>query len=167
MVFFLFSFGIRHYCAKLIMLSLLIDNKLATSGAAASIVGVILLISAATIPTIDEQGVTDESTLAKKKTLSTVGGSLLALGVLVGLFDQYQRRFGGGSLSSFDMSSSEMSSADLESFQDRVAAAASSLRKSMEDASPSSSSSYGGGESSAELAARASAQISSFIQNYS
>jgi hypothetical protein len=147
------------------MLSLITDNKLASAGAAASIVGVILLVSASTLPKLDKDG----NDNASKKTLNAIGGSLLALGIVVGLFDQYTRRFGGGSLSSFDMSSSEMSSADLESFQERVAAAASSLRRSMEDSSSSgmSNKSHYGEESSAELAARASAQISSFIQNYS
>lgn len=148
------------------MLSLISDNKLASAGAVSSVVGVILLISASMVPKVDSQGNENEEGMSKKKTFNALGGSLLAVGVLIGIFDQYTKRFGGGD-SSFDMSSSEMSSADLESFQERVAAAASNLRKSMDEAAASSSSMYGGEESSAELAARASAQISSFIQNYS
>lgn len=146
------------------MFTLITDNKLASSGVVTVAVGVILLLSASTIPKLDAKGNDDTESASKKRALNAIGGSLLAVGLLMGIFDQYTRRFGRDDLSSFDLSSSEMSSADLESFQKRVADAASNLRKSMEDASARSS--YGE-ESSAELAARASAQISSFIQNYS
>ena len=149
------------------MFQLLINNKLASAGGASAIVGVILLIVASTVHSGPVEGDVDmkkeKMYASKKRTLCAIGGALLALGVLAGGFDQYTKRSGGGNLSSFDLSSSEMSSADLESFQERVAVAASNLRKSMENASSSAHS----GESSAELAARASAQISSFIQNYS
>ena len=149
------------------MFQLLIDNKLASAGGASAIVGVILLIVASTVHSGPVDGDVDQKKemmyAKKKKTLCAIGGALLALGVLAGAFDQYTKRSGSDDLSSFDLSSSEMSSADLESFQERVAAAASNLRKSMEEASSSAMHQ----ESSAELAARASAQISSFIQNYS
>lgn len=149
------------------MFQLLISNKLASAGGAFAIIGVILLIVASTVPSGPVEGDIDmekeKMHSMKKKNMVSIGGSLLVLGVLITGVDQYTKRTGEGELSSFDLSSSEMSSADLESFQERVAAAASNLRKSMEDAS--SSAQYG--ESSAELAARASAQISSFIQNYS
>ncbi len=157
------------------MLSLITDNKLASSGAAAVTIGVIFLVCAATTQTVDEQGNDDAKAMSKKQSCNAIGGSLVALGIVVGLYDQYCRRSGGGGSSSFDLSSSEMSSADLADFQDRVAAAAANLRRSMDEASRnknprsgrSSYQSRGGEPSSAELAARASAQISSFIQNYS
>lgn len=149
------------------MFKLLIDNKLASAGGASTIVGVILLIVASTTSSGPVDGDVDQKKemmyARKKKTLFAIGGALLALGVLAGGFDQYTKRSVDRDLSSFDLSSSEMSSADLESFQERVAAAASNLRKSMEEASSSAMHE----DSSAELAARASAQISSFIQNYS
>ena len=149
------------------MFKLIIENKLASAGGASAVVGVILLIVASTVHSGPVNGDVDQKKekmyASKKKTLCAIGGALLALGFLAGAFDQYTRRSGVGDLSSFDFTSSDMSSADLESFQERVAAAASNLRKSMEEASSSASHQ----ESSAELAARASAQISSFIQNYS
>ncbi|CAM9897243.1 unnamed protein product, partial [Ectocarpus sp. 8 AP-2014] len=56
-------------------------------------------------------------------------------------------RSGTGAASSRGLSSSEMSSSDLEAFQERVAAAAANLRRSMEEASPGTTSgtSYIGG----------------------
>lgn len=144
----------------MLSLDLITDNKLASSAAVAVTLGVILLVSASAMPSVDDNG--DEN--GKKKALNGVGGSVLALGIVAGVYDQYMRKFGGGAFSSSEMS--EMSPSDLASFQERVAAAAANLRKSMEEAS-SGSSSFAGEESSAELAARASAQISSFIQNYS
>lgn len=152
------------------MLSLLNENKMASAGAAAMVTGVILLLSASTIDS-EPDGVVSEEKAKKKKTLLALGGSLMSLGVLAGVYDQYTRRSksAGGS-------SSQMSPAELSRFQDRVSAAAAKLRKSLhqKSSSPSpmsseSSSSYGSSdtESAAELAARASAQISSFIQQYS
>lgn len=146
------------------MLDMITENKLASTGVASALVGIILLVSAASMSNPDSDD--DRKKSGSKAALYAIGWSLLVLGIAINAYDQYMRMFGeGNELSSFDMSSSEMSSSDLESFQMRVAAAASNLRKSMEEAS--SSSLLGGEESSAELAARASAQISSFIQNYS
>lgn len=154
------------------MLSLLVENKIASAGGVLTLVGIILLVVGAQVPTGEVEGdidqVQEKANNSKKMTLNGVGGALVSTGSLLLAYFAYTKFKGGSSSSSFDMSSSEMSSSDLESFQERVAAAASNLRRSMEEASASSSSSYAqSGESSAELAARASAQISSFIQNYS
>lgn len=150
------------------MLSLVNENKMASAGAAAMVTGVILLLSASTIDS-EPDGVVSAEKTKKKKTLLALGGSLMSLGVLAGVYDQYTRRSksAGGS-------SSQMSPAELSRFQDRVSAAAAKLRRSLHEKSSSPSSlppskSYGSSEteSAAELAARASAQISSFIQQYS
>lgn len=149
------------------MLSLLTENKIASIGAAAIVTGVVLLLSASAI---DTDSVDDAAQTKKKKTLQAVGGSILSVGVLAQVYDQYTRSTSSDrSLSSsLYRSSSEMSPAELSRFQDRVSAAAAKLRRSIAQTSDKHmSSSSVGQESAAELAARASAQISSFIQNYS
>ena len=134
-------------------LDLIKDNKLASGGGVAIVLGLILIISGASVK-VDE---VDNTNAKKKQTLMALGGSFISVGVLVEVYDQYTRRYSGSA-----SSSSQMSSSDLASFQSRVAAAAANLRKSMEETSGEASA-----ESASELAARASAQISSFIQNYS
>ena len=141
------------------MLSLIKDNKLASTGGVAIVLGLVLIISGSTVKVDD----VDSTGAKKKQTLMALGGSFISIGVLVEVYDQYTRRYSGSA-----SSSSQMSSSDLASFQERVAAAATNLRKSMEESSGSSSySSSAPAESASELAARASAQICSFIQNYS
>ncbi|CAN0249569.1 unnamed protein product [Ectocarpus sp. 6 AP-2014] len=156
------------------MLSLLTENKLASIGAAAMVTGVVLLLSASAVDTEateSDDGSTEQLANAnKKKTLLALGGSILSLGVLAQVYDQYTRYTSPGSSfsSSQYRSSSEMSPQELSRFQDRVSAAAAKLRRSMAQTSNQSVRSSGlEEESAAELAARASAQISSFIQNYS
>ena len=151
------------------MLRLLTENKLASIGAAAMVTGVVLLLSASAVDT-DNESAEQLANVNKKKTLLALGGSILSVGVLAQVYDQYTRfKSPGGSLSSSQYrSSSEMSPRELSRFQDRVSAAAAKLRRSMAQTSNESMRSSGlKQESAAELAARASAQISSFIQNYS
>lgn len=166
------------------MLSLLTENKVASIGGVAIVTGVVLMLSASSVDTgpvpNDEAGMIQLSNINKRKTLMAIGGSVMSLGVLAQVYDQYTR-FRSSSSSGF--SSSQMSPAELHRFQDRVSSAAEKLRRSIRDTpdvdygtirdsasktrfSPSSSSSARQ-ESASELAARASAQISSFIQNYS
>ena len=155
------------------MLSLLTENKLASFGAAAMVTGVVLLLSASAVDTegTEIDGSTEQLANAnKKKTLLALGGSVLSLGVLAQVYNQYTRYTSPGRAfsSSQYRSSSEMSPRELSRFQDRVSAAAAKLRRSMAQTSNESMRSSGlKQESAAELAARASAQISSFIQNYS
>ncbi|CAN0454427.1 unnamed protein product [Ectocarpus sp. 8 AP-2014] len=156
------------------MLSLLTENKLASIGAAAMVTGVVLLLSASAVDTEateNDDGSTQQlANVNKKKTLLALGGSILSLGVLAQVYDQYTRYTSPGrSFSSSQYrSSSEMSPRELSRFQDRVSAAAAKLRRSVAQTSDEGVRSSGlEQESAAELAARASAQISSFIQNYS
>ncbi|AAK14483.1 EsV-1-60 [Ectocarpus siliculosus virus 1] len=156
------------------MLRLLTENKLASIGAAAMVTGVVLLLSASAVDTEaieNDDGTTVQlANVTKKKTLLALGGSVLSLGVLAQVYDQYTRYTSvGRSLSSSQYrSSSEMSPQELSRFQDRVSAAAAKLRRSIAQTSDEGMRSSGlEQESAAELAARASAQISSFIQNYS
>lgn len=163
------------------MLKLLTQNKTASIGAAAIVTGVVLLLSATTVDTGpvdgDEGSTAQLARMNKKKTLQAVGGSMMSLGVLAQVYDQYTRSKSSGTFSSRSAitSSSEMSPGELRQFQDRVSSAAAKLRRSIAQTTKSSGGSdlsrdlgpRAGEESSAELAARASAQISSFIQNYS
>lgn len=151
----------------MLSLSLLLENKIASGGGLAIVLGFVLVLSASTVKISEE---TEKADHKKKRTLMALGGSVMSLGVLLQVYDQYTRRYGVPGSSS-QLSSSSMSSADLASFQQRVATAASNLRRSMESSSSSyqssPSSSHASGESAADLAARASAQISSFMNNYS
>jgi len=166
------------------MLSLLTENKIASIGAAAIVTGVVILLSASAVntgPIDSDDGSQQLANINKRKTLEAVGGSLLSVGILAQVYDQYTRFTSSGRSSSSSQyrSSSQMSPAELSRFQDRVSVAAAKLRKSIAESSDKgmgSSSNMGnamksssslGQESAAELAARASAQISSFIQNYS
>ncbi|CAN0534595.1 unnamed protein product [Ectocarpus sp. 8 AP-2014] len=156
------------------MLSLLTENKLASIGAAAMVTGVVLLLSASAVDTEateNDDGSTQHlANVNKKKTLLALGGSILSLGVLAQVYDQYTRYTSSGRIfsSSQYRSSSEMSPRELSRFQDRVSAAAAKLRRNIAQTSDEGVRSSGlEQESAAELAARASAQISSFIQNYS
>lgn len=154
----------------MLSLSLLTDNKVASIGAAAIVTGVVILLSASAIDTNDDDGSdTQVAKMKKRKTLLALGGSIMSVGVLAQVYDQYTRlKSSRVSSSSLYRSSSEMSPAELSRFQDRVSAAAAKLRRSIADTSGSpSASGIPETESAAELAARASAQISSFIQNYS
>lgn len=160
----------------MVSMSLLTDNKVASIGAAAIVTGVVLLLSATAIDTgavdNDDGREVQLANINKRKTLLALGGSMVSIGVLAQVYDQYTRSKSSGrssSSSSQYLSSSEMSPAELSRFQDRVSAAAAKLRKSIAQASDDGmrGSSSLGTESAAELAARASAQISSFIQNYS
>ncbi|CAM9102221.1 unnamed protein product [Ectocarpus sp. 12 AP-2014] len=187
-------FFVSLHITTLAMLSLLTltENKIASIGAAAMVTGVILLVSASAIDTgpvdDDDDGISEqEANIRKKNTLLGLGESILSIGVLAQVYDQYTRfkkRGNTSSSSSLYRSSSEMSPAELSRFQDRVSEAAAKLRRSIaqtpasrpsggiSNSSSISSSNRGsssrpGEESAAELAARASAQISSFIQNYS
>lgn len=158
----------------MVSLSLLTDNKVASLGAAAIVTGVVLLLSASAIDTgavdNDDGSEAQLANINKRKTLLALGGSMMSIGVLAQVYDQYTR-FKSSSRSSSSSqyrSSSEMSPAELSRFQDRVSAAAAKLRKSIAQASDNGmQGSSLATESAAELAARASAQISSFIQNYS
>lgn len=156
------------------MLSFLTENKLASIGAVAMVAGIAILLSASAVdtgPIDDDEGSAEQlANINKRKTLLALGGSILSVGVLAQVYDQYTRFTSSGkSLSSSQYrSSSEMSPAELSRFQDRVSAAAGKLRRSIEHTSDGDKGSASlGQESAAELAARASAQISSFIQNYS
>ena len=156
------------------MLSILTENKLASIGAAAMVTGVVLLLSASAVDTgatdSDDGSTAQLANANKKRTLLALGGSILSVGVLAQVYDQYTRFTAPGrSLSSSQYrSSSEMSPQELSRFQDRVSAAAAKLRRSIAQTSDEGMRSSGlEQESAAELAARASAQISSFIQNYS
>ena len=161
----------------MVSLSLLTDNKVASLGAAAIVTGVVLLLSASAIDTgaldNDDGSEVQLANINKRKTLFALGGSIMSIGVLAQVYDQYTRfkSSSGSSSSSLSQyrSSSEMSPAELSRFQDRVSAAAAKLRKSIAQSSDHRVHSSGSPEteSAAELAARASAQISSFIQNYS
>lgn len=158
----------------MLSLSLLTENKVAGVGAAAIVTGVVLLLSASAIDTgavaNDDGSETQLANINKRKTLLALGGSMMSIGVLAQVYDQYTRFKSrrSSSSSSLYQSSSEMSPAELSRFQDRVSAAAAKLRKSIAESSRKpGSSSVPQTESAAELAARASAQISSFIQNYS
>ena len=160
----------------MVSLSLLTDNKVASLGAAAIVTGVVLLLSASAIDTgaldNDDGSEVQLANINKRKTLFALGGSIMSIGVLAQVYDQYTRfksSSGSSSSSSQYRSSSEMSPAELSRFQDRVSAAAAKLRKSIAQSSDHRVHSSGSPEteSAAELAARASAQISSFIQNYS
>lgn len=149
--------------------SLLTENKVASVGAAAIVTGVVLLLSASAIDTgavaNDDGSEIQLANINKRKTLLALGGTIMSIGVLAQVYDQYTR-FKSSSRSS--SSSSEMSPAELSRFQDRVSAAAAKMRKSIAETSGKPGlSSIPENESAAELAARASAQISSFIQNYS
>lgn len=155
----------------MLSLSLLTENKIASVGAGAIVTGFIILLSASTIDTgpmeNEDGGDVQLANISKKKTLMALGGSVMSMGVLAQVYDQYTRRF-----KSSGRSSSQMSPAELSRFQDRVSEAAAKLRKSIAETtgeSQNSSPLMDGGqkESAAELAARASAQISSFIQTYS
>jgi cell division protein YceG involved in septum cleavage len=152
----------------MLSLSLLTENKIASVGAVAIVTGVVILISASAI---DAETPSDDqaSNISKKKTLLAVGGSLMSMGVLAQVYDQFTRYKGRGSALSSSQynSSSQMSPAELSRFQDRVSAAAAKLRRSIGSESSRRASPSPRKESAAELAARASAQISSFIQNYS
>ena len=153
------------------MLTLLIENKVASVGAAAIVTGVVCLLSASAVDT-DSEGENQAANIKKKNALLAAGGTILSMGILAQVYDQYTRRSSSGrSLSSSQYaSSSEMSPAELSRFQDRVSQAAAKLRRSIANSSPSPDSSMSSSEtreSAAELAARASAQISAFIQNYS
>lgn len=171
----------------MLSMSLLTENKIASVGAAAIVTGVVILLSASAVDTepIDDDTDDDDSSdtqmanIEKKKTLLAMGGTIMSIGILAQLYDQYTRRL--KSSSSFKMSSSsEMSPAELSKFQERVSTAAAKLRRSIAQTSDKGMpKDMGMGmdmgmdmgskstESAAELAARASAQISSFIQNYS
>lgn len=173
------------------MLRLLTENKLASVGAAAMVTGVVLLLSASAVDTESDDGSAAQlANVNKKKTLLALGGSILSVGVLAQVYDQYTRFASPGrSLSSSQYlsasqyrkpsqyraapqrhSSPEMSPRELSAFQDRVSSAAAKLRRSIAQTSDQGMRSSGSGmkeETTAELAARASAQISSFIQNYS
>ncbi|CAM9091181.1 unnamed protein product [Ectocarpus sp. 12 AP-2014] len=156
------------------MMSLVTENKIASAGAAAIITGVVLLLSASTVDTgpVDNDDGSDIqlANIKKRKTILALGGSVLSIGILAQVYDQYTRFSAGRGFGS-SASSAQMSPAELSRFQDRVSAAAAKLRKSIAETSgqPGNDLAPGvdGGESAAELAARASAQISSFIQNYS
>ncbi|CAM9208471.1 unnamed protein product [Pylaiella littoralis] len=160
------------------MLQLIVENKIASIGAAAMATGVVLLLSAATVdtgPTDDDEGGTQVSRTNKKRTLLAVGGSMMSVGVLASVYDQYTRRMSPGTISSSSLlrPSSQMSPRELRDFQDRVSTAAAKLRRSLAETDRATKGGRGDGvlggrkESAAELAARASAQISSFIRNYS
>lgn len=157
----------------MLSLSLLTENKIASVGAVAIVTGVVILISASTIddgPVEGDMGSEIQSSnIGKKKTLQAVGGSLMSMGVLAQVYDQFTRYKGRGSALSSSQynSSSQMSPAELSRFQDRVSAAAAKLRRSIDQTPAASRRASPRKESAAELAARASAQISSFIQNYS
>ncbi len=153
----------------MLSLSLLTENKVASVGAVAIVTGIVILISASAID-VETPSEDQSSNISKKKTLATVGGSLMSIGVLAQVYDQFTRyKARGSALSSSQYnSSSHMSPAELSRFQDRVSAAAARLRRGLASQSKSRASpSPRRKESAAELAARASAQISSFIQNYS
>lgn len=160
----------------MVSLSLLTDNKVASVGAVAIVTGIVLLLSASAIDTgavdNDDGSEVQQANIKKRKTLLAFGGSIMSIGVIAQVYDQYTRFKSSrrtSSSSSQYRSSSEMSPAELSRFQDRVSAAAAKLRKSIAQASDDGMqrSSSVDTESAAELAARASAQISSFIQNYS
>lgn len=159
----------------MLSMSLLTENKVASVGAAAIVTGVVLLLSASAIDTgavaNDDGSEVQLANINKRKTILALGGSIMSIGVLAQVYDQYTRfKSSSTSLSSSSQyrSSSEMSPAELSRFQDRVSAAAAKLRKSIAETSGKPGlSSIQDNESAAELAARASAQISSFIQNYS
>lgn len=141
---------------ELLSFSVISENKLAAAGTTAIVLGMILIASGAGVK-VDEE--TKEGA-SKKKTLMSLGGSVVAVGVLHIVADQYLRR----TSSAEPLASAEMSSTDLLDFQARVAAAAENLRSGMEEVAVEATEEVA--ESSSELAARASAQISSFIQNY-
>ena len=128
------------------------DNKISSAGGVAIVVGLVLIVSGSTVQ-VDKD--TKEGA-SKKRTLMALGGTVISVGILAAVFGQYTKR---------TSSPAPLSSSELASFQERVAATAKNLRKSIED--QTSSSTMGDmQESTSELAARASAQISSFIQNY-
>ena len=135
---------------------LLLENKFSSAGVFVATVGIIVTIAG------KAGGSDDEESAKKSKTMTMMGMALLGLGGAMIVGEQAMKKFGKSSSSL----SSPMSSSDLADFQDRVSKAAANLRRSMAD-TPSSSSMMDNQNSSAELAARASAQISSFIQNYS
>ena len=135
---------------------LLLENKFSSGGALFFTVGLVVTVYAKSIDADTEEGA------SSRKTTTTIGMLLMGLGATLVAGEQGMRKFGSSSSSL----ASPMSSSDLEDFQERVSKAAANLRKSMAD-SPSASSMMDTNKSSAELAARASAQISSFIQNYS
>lgn len=152
------------------MLSLLTENKTASMGATAIVTGVVLLLSASTVDTgpvdNDEGSDIQLARIKKRRALLAAGGSIMSLGVFAQVYDQYTRF----KSSDRSLSSSQMSPSELSKFQERVSVAAAKLRTSMAESSGTDLSSRGPGageESAAELAARASAQISYFIQNYS
>lgn len=163
----------------MLSMSLLTENKIASVGAAAMVTGVVILLSASAVDTgpidDDDDSDTQMANIEKKKTLLAMGGTIMSVGILAQVYDQYTRRF--KSSSSFKMSSSsEMSPAELSKFQERVSTAAAKLRRSIAQTSDKGmprgmdmgmDRGSKSTESAAELAARASAQISSFIQNYS
>lgn len=159
------------------MLNLVTENKIASAGAAAILTGVVLVLSASTVDTgpadNDDGSEIQLANIKKRKTLLALGGSILSIGILAQVYDQYTR-FKSGTGFRSSSSSAQMSPAELSRFQDRVSAAAAKLRKSIADTSGNPGGELDldwdgaeSGESAAELAARASAQISSFIQNYS
>lgn len=152
----------------MLSLSLLTENKVASVGAVAIVTGIVILISVSAID-VENPNEDQSSNISKKKTLAAVGGSLMSVGVLAQVYDQFTRYKGKGSALSSSQynSSSQMSPAELSRFQDRVSAAAAKLRRSIGSESSRRASPSPRKESAAELAARASAQISSFIQNYS
>lgn len=159
----------------MLSMSLLTENKVASVGAAAIVTGVVLLLSASAIDTgavdNDDGSEIQLANINKRKTLLALGGSIMSIGILAQVYDQYTR-FKSSSRSSSSSSqyrsSSEMSPDELSRFQDRVSSAAAKLRKSIAETSGNPGlSSIPETESTAELAARASAQLSSFIQNYS
>lgn len=142
------------------------ENKITSVGALVLAAGLVTILYASTINVSavdgDVDGLLAEQAKKSKKTACLLGASLVSVGVILGVGEQAMRKFGSSSSSL----SSPMSSSDLADFQDRVSKAAANLRESMAD-TPSASSMMDDHKSSAELAARASAQISSFIQNYS
>lgn len=155
-------------------MNLVTENKIASVGAAAILTGVVLLLSTSTVDTgavdNDDGSEIQLANIKKRKTLLCLGGSILSIGILAEVYDQYTR-FKSGTGSRSSSSSAQMSPAELSRFQDRVSAAAAKLRKSIaNDAGSDLGLDFAGtegGESAAEHAARASAQISSFIQNNS
>lgn len=133
-------------------LDMIKENKISSVGGVAIVFGLILIVSGSTVK-VDSD--TKEGS-SKKRTLMALGGTMISVGVLAAVFEQFTKR---------TSNSESLSSSELASFQERVSAAANNLRKSIEEQS-SSSKMREMDESTSELAARASAQISSFIQNY-
>lgn len=79
----------------MVSLSLLTDNKVASVGAAAIVTGVVLLLSASAIDTgaVDNDSGSEVqlANINKRKTLFALGGSIMSIGVLAQVYDQYTR----------------------------------------------------------------------------